>query len=79
MNEEDNFKFLDELRGLRDSWQPIATAPKDGRYILVAFKNSNHVDFYCWNNTRKAWQQGVCFTEAELSHWMPAPQHPNNK
>ena len=60
-----------------DHWQPIETAPKDGREVLVAVGKSYTggvlVAFWCehdeaWND----WDRDIW----EPTHWMPLPGPP---
>lgn len=58
------------------TWQPISTAPKDGRRILVANSSSiciaewwSHEDGGCWRDD---------FSERVnmMTHWTPLPEPP---
>lgn len=59
-------------------WQPIETAPKNGKSILVCEKGRPGVDMVSWQGGQK---RGCWHTEDRLAtyghgfftHWMPLP------
>lgn len=59
-------------------WQPIETAPKDGREILVCSRYQCAVAF--WDDEEEAWltdyrrKGNSAYVEAR--HWMPLPEPP---
>ena len=78
-------RLLDEkrdlLRQLRDAdagWQPIATAPKDGRKIMFAGP-FNLVSVCWWSERENGWMSDACVdfggTE-DATHWRPLPAPP---
>lgn len=63
-------------------WQPLATVPRDGTFVLVTCGG-----IYCpavakWNTEEETWEDGDGEYELEgewpLTHWMPLPQPPTN-
>lgn len=73
------------------TWQPIATAPKDGSVVLVWLGDADESErsFYCidrtrmgaggWNFMRGKWrpETGLTFTVfVQPTHWMPLPSPP---
>jgi len=67
-------------------WQPIATAPKDGRVILVRYNGGNWsygpdqqnivVKSVVWRNgCWREWGPGS-YDDCHLSHWHPVPEPP---
>ena len=63
------------------AWQPIETAPKDGRDLLV-FEGSgmcvaNWDDWKQRNGQTAGWRDGQCYP-VNPTHWMPLPQPPAN-
>ncbi len=89
MISEDNFYLLlKRIKTLEteQKWQPIETAPKDGRVILLygelsvstggavtPRKSSNEVYIGHWH-TR--WQTGNFAIWENPTHWMPLPEPP---
>lgn len=70
-------------------WRPIATAPKDGRQILVCGPETQHVVYWdrtalgerwCLVTSTVAWKQRDTQTtvvfEDYLTHWQPLPALP---
>jgi len=59
-------------------WQPIATVPKDGTWILVTCGGKHVPHVARWNSKRQAWEtdDGVYYGSWPLSHWMPLPPPP---
>jgi Protein of unknown function (DUF551) len=62
-----------------EPWQPIETAPKDGRQIL-AFEVDLGICIaewaYCdWYLDRDS-QGGAGYNDVTLTHWMPLPEAP---
>jgi len=65
------------------SWQPISTAPKDGRSFMVYVKDS-HVGSHCFAPVSRTddgeWWDDSTGDQIETirgaSHWMPLPAPP---
>jgi hypothetical protein len=73
-------------------WQPIETAPKDGRSILiyrrpwpapVTAEWSEHANYGGREDSRPGWQIWLCdedhwysIATDEATHWMPLPEPP---
>jgi hypothetical protein len=57
-------------------WQPIETAPKDGRQILCAYRFHPDYDVLRWDSEYGDWSTngGESFNPA---WWMPLPEPPN--
>lgn len=57
-------------------WQPIETAPKDGRYILGCYKSDVFaMRFRPTHGTCYEWQLHDGYPECP-THWMPLPEPP---
>lgn len=68
-----------------EKWQPIETAPKDGKPALFfqkgnpdalyepARKEKIRVDYYRYPNDKSAYRE--C-PESRYTHWMPLPEPP---
>lgn len=68
-------------------WQPIETAPKDGRDVLVwdeetrttiHWGNAAHVLIYGWIKIAHADPQDPDLMQPQPTHWMPLPQPPED-
>jgi hypothetical protein len=59
-------------------WQPIETAPKDGKRILVFCSHSNMTIETCWlENSGFGWWWNTHHLNPP-THWMPLPKPPKN-
>lgn len=59
------------------SWKPIATAPKDGTFILIGDKDGVTA-IACWNGT--SWDDGDFHDHiVGITHWMPLPLPPTKE
>jgi hypothetical protein len=56
-----------------NEWQPIDTAPKDGRRLLLATPRGKMADGN-WEKTYKVWSWP--YVMVNPTHWMPAPLPP---
>ena len=61
-------------------WQPIETAPKDGRNVLLFCPRAQD---YGYNGIRLTWRKDGCWQGANNSlwpptHWMPLPEPPTD-
>jgi hypothetical protein len=71
---------------LREMWQPIATAPKDGTEILIgAFERGVRGWFVVfWDEEAEGkthhWQtpDGIAYHDGLPTHWMPLPKPPKD-
>jgi hypothetical protein len=62
------------------SWQPIETAPKNGRLILAVTSNATSYNGFFvvyWSEWDKAWAYSVGRVATRITHWMPLPQPPD--
>lgn len=61
-------------------WQPIETAPHDGRLILAWGPCWSLPDIISWMPDHKVWQEGLQGDYVddgwEPTHWMPLPAPP---
>jgi hypothetical protein len=55
------------------NWQPIETAPKDGK-IFLAIDSSHHYYFAFWCTWMKAWKDA--YQQVDAEYWMPLPEPP---
>jgi hypothetical protein len=70
--------------GAEMKWQPIATAPKDGRHVLVSCNQDPPAfvseAFYEADGDRGWYQANTHWTDAhdgslrDVTHWMPLPK-----
>ena len=65
-------------------WEPIETAPKDGRQILVIDIDGQFVvvEYSVWADGTAMWEIGhgenrIYCCNRPLTHWMPLPDPPN--
>ena len=56
-------------------WRDIATAPKDGRQVLLATPSGRIADGY-WSLHYKVWSWPYVLVNP--THWMPAPEPPKS-
>lgn len=56
----------------RNEWQPIETAPKDGRYIIISV-NSNYQVICNWVSEEKGWMTRTAqfYGMDRVTHWKP--------
>ena len=60
-------------------WQPIETAPKDGRDVLICslYDDSSYgIEIGYWNAVREEWRGDGPYAIDEATHWMPLPNPP---
>lgn len=65
------FQELEKL----DNWQPIETAPRDGRDVLL-FDYSGVSVIGCWNIIADDGFFSTEYLPVDASHWMPLPEPP---
>jgi hypothetical protein len=60
-------------------WQPIETAPKDGRRFLAVDKDGE-MGVVWWNRKAGMLQDVQCIIDDDgaVTHWMPLPKPPSN-
>ena len=61
-------------------WQPIETAPKDGRRIIAATPSYTEPLILYWmkNNGLAAWWDWDLDSYTDVTHWQPLPDPPVN-
>lgn len=59
-------------------WQPIESAPKDGREVLVCFQSRNGPDWIIFTARAYSEQHGGTKRDgyAKPTYWMPLPAPP---
>ena len=69
-------------------WQPIETAPKDGRYIFIFLPTSLRDTAFPVNPRKAQWQTELdewsvdgllSSTAPQPTHWMPLPKPPKGE
>lgn len=64
-------------------WQPMETAPKDGRKILLLIDEGRDIIQGYWNIAAECWkaknQTGFAYRIHFPGHWQPSPQPPEDK
>lgn len=80
---------VDLEAALKSPWHPIATAPKDGRWILVYFPeigvwpalwSTQVYDDGFWSvSDNKFEDRGIRGWSKEPTHWMPLPSPPEGR
>jgi len=60
------------------TWQPIETAPGDGRRMLLAgtAEGFSWLTIGSFDTARDAWVSDVNLRLREPTHWMPLPEPP---
>ena len=77
---------MNEGEGAKMEWQPIETAPKDGRDLWLYTENDYPAQFVCsfvddplagayWKYAEELVNNVLC--EASPTHWMPLPDPPH--
>ena len=56
------------------TWQPIETAPRDGKLIVVYTKG--FIDIAFWNGPLGYWETLAFYESKRATHWMPLPEPP---
>jgi hypothetical protein len=59
-------------------WQPIETAPKDGRRVIIAIEGCPRAQISEWDVA--AWvtiMAGRDWIGHKVTHWMPLPEPPS--
>ena len=74
--------LIREIARLREKlveWQPIETAPKDGKEFLVCNTRQGNVkQLVSWNKVHGFWQsKGKADVSFQWTHWMPLPEPPS--
>jgi hypothetical protein len=59
------------------TWQPIATAPKDGRLILAWEESEITYRLAFWGSSE--WRYGPFGVECYPTDWMPLPAPPQER
>jgi len=59
-------------------WQPIETAPRDGRPFL-AKRHGNTIKIYWWNNTANSFRHDAGCDARTPHWWMPLPTLPKEQ
>jgi hypothetical protein len=63
------------------TWQPIATAPRDGKPFLAFDPSLFGICIAQWDRigwvVDKGSQDGLPYEDQPLSHWMPLPDPPD--
>ena len=64
-----------------DDWQPIETAPKDGRRIIAATPSYTEPLILYWMNYNglAAWWDWDLDSYTDVTHWQPLPDPPTDK
>ena len=65
-------------------WQPIETAPKDGRSLLIwsadeGIDLAHHNDWGRWQVQETADYDNEYFVDLKPTHWMPLPEPPEGE
>jgi hypothetical protein len=60
-----------------NSWQDIATAPKDGTRVLVYIGHAFGLLIARWDSNAEEWVDDEPFApDPQPTHWMPLPAEP---
>lgn len=70
--------MVEEEETMKQEWQPIETAPKDGTKILVYCGATSIPEVFVAKWLVKSAFWIVCFTDMDCkpTHWMPLPDDP---
>lgn len=78
--------LLDDTSPAQRGWREIASAPKDGTWIIGLSKRygGTEIDRVCWGVTRGGYEtwctrEGNYPLPSSITHWMPLPLPPNEE
>lgn len=57
-------------------WQPIETAPRKGKPLLLCNKNQGNVMAVAWWSVHQYWKYTGGGVFWQPTHWMPLPEPP---
>ena len=61
---------------MKESWQPMETAPTDGTQILV-YEEHGGINVMLFMEGRFREKVSFCSLRSPPTHWMPLPPRPN--
>lgn len=84
--DEQSLKNLDPLLAERSSWQPIATAPKDGSGVLAYHPEWDCPHYIQWYESHRGGFHWFYYADKEWvddddppTHWLPLPPFPKEE
>jgi hypothetical protein len=71
---------IDQIEALRAGWQPIETAPKDGTFVLVYWRDppQDYPPDVLLYSSESGWVDDYGSKYMEPTHWQPLPEEPTD-
>jgi len=63
----------------KTKWQPIDTAPRDGREILVYYPEVKEIEKVYWEKKNSRFETMRSVIELNPTHWQPLPTPPEGE
>jgi hypothetical protein len=60
-----------------DGWQPIETAPRDGRAEILVFANDGNMFVAIYSPLNQGFVDTMMGNGLSPTHWMPLPEPPS--
>src|SRR5690606_34290662 len=57
-----------------EGWQPIETAPRDARQLLLCKAGASHAFVGYWRHAIGGWRQSGTIAKRDPTHWQPMPK-----
>ena len=69
--------YFSVVEEMKNTWQPIESAPKDDEEVLLYFANGD-MEIADWREDAQMWDGLSGWIRATPTHWMPLPDPPES-